>query len=107
MRSPATGRWSADPRLRAKLVEEAREEGVSMSATLNRVLCEAYRVEYRPTGRPGAASETADEMHVGLQADLDRKIRTAAAARDRTLQAEIIETLSRHYDLPVPARRAA
>lgn len=106
LRSPATGRWCASEELRPRLVAEAEETGVSLTAMVNLILCHAYGIKFKPTGRPGRAKDSAYEINLGIQPDLDKAIRVKAALNDRSVQSEIIATLSARYGLPVPERAA-
>jgi len=95
------GEWRVDPRLREKLLQE--EDG-SLAAAINRILCEVYGIEHRPTGKNGNAESGADKINLIIQGDLDKKLMRVAAQRGRgwTVQDEIMATLSRHYGLPMP-----
>lgn len=104
------GEWRADPRLRSLLLEDGRAYGDNnLCATINRILCDAYGIEYRPTGRAGAAEPGPNVINLKIQADLDRKLEREALRRPRgtTVQDVILDALSRHYDLAAPGALAA
>lgn len=107
LRSLPTGAWMVDPNLKAKLIEDARQERSSMTAVALRILSKTYGVEYEPTGRIGRGRGDTDVLNLSLPDHLDQVMGMNAAAHHRSLQDEVRVALSAHYGLSMPSRARA
>ena len=102
LRSRTDGVWHAPPELKAKLVEEAEEDGSNMNEIARRILSNAYGVPFIPNGRRTNASPEGFELNLRLPGPLDDRVRAGAYANRRTTKREILFTLCAHYGLRLP-----
>lgn len=105
--SRADGQLFADPALRAKLYADAEAEESSIQAVAVNALAAIYDVDVVWPKRLGHSSLLGCEvLNLRVPRSLDRVIAMHAAARERSVQDEILYALSTHYGLPVPNRRS-
>lgn len=110
LRSHTTGEWLAPPELRSKLVADADASGTNLTEFVIATLAKRYRVPYEATGRRTAPTKDAAELNLRIPLVLKTAIGARANTNGVSLQRQIIEDLSAHYELVPPAlkrRRAA
>lgn len=99
------GSWLAPPKLRAKLVSEAKRDGTNLHDVAVRILSDRFGVAFVPSARHTTPKKTREELNLRVSVGLRRKI--AAAAEPRSAQKLAIEVLAEHYGLAMPNGKRA
>lgn len=91
------------PELRARLVRDAADQGISLGDLVNSILAARYGVPYETT--PKRTEPGTDVLHLRFQMprNLHRKIESRAR-RPQSVNDAVRAALSEHYGLPLPAK---
>lgn len=74
MRSRKSGEWFVHESLRARMVEDARVSGSSLSDVANRILCAHFDLPYEQMPQRAAPREGGDNLNFRVSVELDRAV---------------------------------
>lgn len=92
----------------ARLTADARRRDVSLNDAAVTILAARYGIEKEPSGAGFTAPLTRPTLLLSMPDELHRRIKMdAAGKRGATMRGLIVQTIARHYGVPVqsPQRR--